>query len=287
MPATDEPDHEALRAENRERWDRSAPGWAATHARLTATTMPVSRWLVDAIQPQPGQRVLELAAGVGETGFLAAELIQPGGTLICSDGSEAMLAQARARAAELGLRNVEFALIDLEWIDLPTASVDAVLCRWGYMFALDRDAAARETRRVLRPGGRVALATWTEVARNPWARVPREALYDAGLIDSLELRPPDPFALSTPERIADLLEGAGFADVVTEEIELAFRFADVDDLIADTCARSRPFADVVEPLNARQRDDLWERIGRIAAPYAAPDGGYVLPGIALVAVAEA
>lgn len=287
QPPAAGPDPDELRAAVRERWERSAEGWRAQHDRFQAITMPVSRWLVDAIRPQPGQRVLELAAGIGETGFLAAELIEPGGTLISSDGAEAMVAKARERAQELGLRNVEHAPMELEWIDLPAAAVDAVLCRWGYMFAVDRAAALRETRRVLRPGGRVALATWTAPERNPWSAVPRRALYDAGLIDELELPSPNPFELGDPAVLRELLEDAGFADVEVEELAITFRFDDADDWLAFTRAMSRPVADVVDPLNPRQLDDLRARLRAAAAPFAGPDGRLRVPGVPLVAAAEA
>src|SRR4029077_3266224 len=108
----------------------------------------------------PGQRVLELAAGPGDTGFLAAELVRPGGMLISSDASQAMIGVARGRARDLGVSNVEFKRMELEWIDLDTASVDAALCRFGLMLAADPGAALQEIRRVLRPGGAVALAVW-------------------------------------------------------------------------------------------------------------------------------
>ncbi len=147
----DEPDPDELRAEIRAMWERSADGWAQSSGRFTAATLAVSHWLVNAIHPQPGQHLLELAAGIGETGFLAAELIEPGGVLVSSDGAEAMVEAARARAEELGLSNVEFRPIDLEWIDGRTAEFDGVLCRWGYMFAVDREAALRETRRCCGP----------------------------------------------------------------------------------------------------------------------------------------
>ena len=92
----------------------------------------------------PGQRVLELAAGPGDTGFMAARLIEPGGTLICSDAVAGMLDVARERAEEQGIDNVEFKQLQLEWIDLPTASVDVVLCRWGVMLTRrSRHGAAR------------------------------------------------------------------------------------------------------------------------------------------------
>src|SRR5580704_14753451 len=100
-------------------WESAAQGWGNRADRVRAWGMPVSVAMIDALALQPGQRVLELAAGPGDTGFMAAELVAPGGTLICSDGAEAMLEVARQRAAAQGISNVEFRLLDLEWIDLP------------------------------------------------------------------------------------------------------------------------------------------------------------------------
>jgi ubiquinone/menaquinone biosynthesis C-methylase UbiE len=288
--ATDpEPDPDELRAAVRERWERAADGWRARNERFQAAAMPVSQWLVQAIEPQPGQRVLELAAGVGETGFLAAELIAPGGgTLISSDGAEAMLDHARERAQQRGVANVEFKLLELEWIDLPTADVDAAICRWGYMFALDREASMRETRRVLRPGGRLALAAWSGPERNPFASLARRALVDAGLVDAFDLGVgPGMFDLADPDALRTLLEDTGFADIAIDELELAIPYDDVADYVAATCDLSPAFADVVKPLNERQRADLNARIAAATAPFAAPDGTLALPGAPLVAVASA
>ncbi|MDO8185764.1 methyltransferase domain-containing protein [Conexibacter sp. JD483] len=281
------PDPDELRASIRALWERSADGWAQSNGRFTAATLAVSHWLVNAIRPQPGQHLLELAAGIGETGFLAAELIEPGGVLVSSDGAEAMVEAARARAEELGLSNVEFRPVDLEWIDARTAEFDGVLCRWGYMFAVDREAALRETRRVLRPGGRVALATWTAPERNPWAMLIREALYDAGLTDALLPPSPSPFDLATPAILGTLLEDAGFAEIETAEVELTFPYAGVIDYFSEAVAILRPLTDLVSGLNEAQLKDLRARLEQKAAPYEHADGSLSLPGVALVAVAEA
>ena len=203
-------------------WDGAAGGWAKAQAWMRALTAGVSHWLVDALELQPGQRVLELAAGAGETGFLAAELIAPGGTLICSDQSQAMIDVARDRAAELGLQNVEFRLINAESIDLPVASVDAVICRWGYMLMVDPQAALSETRRVLGTGGRVAMACWAELAANPWFALPREVLVAHGLLDPPDPGAPGPFALSDPDHLRELLEQAGFTEIEIDAIDLDF-----------------------------------------------------------------
>ena len=143
--------------------------------------------MIDAVDPQPGQRMLELAAGLGETGFLAAEMVAPVGGVITSDQADAMLDGARKRAGELNLTNVEFQVLNAEWIDLPVASVDIVFCRWGYMLMADPAAALAEARRVLRPEGHVALAVWDAIEHNPWALLPATELLERGL-----MQPPEP-----------------------------------------------------------------------------------------------
>jgi ubiquinone/menaquinone biosynthesis C-methylase UbiE len=146
------------------RWDTMAAGWKATRANFQGAMEPVSQWLVEAIHPQPGHTVLELAAGLGDTGLLAAQLVAPGGSVLITDGSDNMVAAAREHAEEVGATNVELRSMQAEWIDLPTASVDGVICRFGYMLLLDPEAALRETRRVLKPGGRVALQDFMATA---------------------------------------------------------------------------------------------------------------------------
>jgi SAM-dependent methyltransferase len=186
-------DAEAYRQESLEGWEAAAPGWVRRGETMRRYAAPVSHEMLDALSLQPGERVLELAGGVGETGMLAAELVAPGGRVIISDQAEAMLEGARARALELGLGNVEFRVLNAEWIDLPLASVDAVLCRWGYMLMADPAAALGETRRVLASGGRLAFAVWDSVQSNPWALLPAQELIERGLApaprESSEPRP--------------------------------------------------------------------------------------------------
>jgi SAM-dependent methyltransferase len=277
----------AYRSASLERWARAAGGWGAHREHMQAIWRPVSAWLVDAIEPQPGHRVLELAAGAGDTGFLAAELILPGGTLLSTDATEEMVDLARARARELGISNVEFRTMDAEWIDLPAAQLDGVLARWGYMLLADPETALRETRRVLRPGGRVALSAWADPADNPWSAVPRDELAAMGAIDPPDLDAPGQFTFRDPDRIRALLEQTGFTDIVVEQLDLVFRYADLDewwDIQLDT---SSTLADQVRALSPAQRDDLRDAIDARLAPYVAGDGTVALPGRTHVAAADA
>ena len=280
-------DPNEIRHETRERWERQAAGWAAQRARLQQGAAVVSHWLVEAIDPQPGQRVLELAAGPGDTGLLAAELLRPGGTLICTDVAEPMLEVARGRARELGVDNVEFRVMDAEWIDLPAASLDAVLCRWGYMLLVDPGAALRETRRVLRPGGRLALAAWTGPQDNPWSAVPHEELVRMGAEQAPAPDAPGQFAWREEATIRAALEEAGFVDAVVEQLDFEFRFEDVNAWWAAQLALSARLHDAVAALTPAERDDLREAIDARLAPHVAPDGSVALPARTHVAAAEA
>jgi SAM-dependent methyltransferase len=233
-----------------------------------------------------GDTILELAAGVGDTGFEAAAILGESGRLITSDFSPAMLDAARRRGAELGVDNFDYRVIDAERIELADDSVDGVLCRFGYMLMPDPAAAFAETRRVLRPGGRVALAVWGAMERNPWIAIIGISLGQRGHIPPPEPPPaPGPFSMANPGRLERLLRDAGFSEVRTEELEGRFVFADADDylgLIADT---AHPIALVLQGLNedarAAVRADIEDSLRRFAA-----DGSYELPCVALCAVAS-
>jgi SAM-dependent methyltransferase len=209
------------------------------------------------------------------------------GGVIVSDQADAMLDGARARAAELGLSNIEFQVIGAEWIDLPLASVDAVLCRWGYMLLADPPAALAETRRVLRPGGRVALAVWDSVERNPWAQLPTRELTERGLSQPSVPGTPGPFALGDPERVRALLAGAGFVEIDVQPLDVCQRHDSFDHFWETTLDISRIFHNAVlsrpEPEIAEIRAALAARL----EPFLASDGTLEIPGRTLVASASA
>jgi SAM-dependent methyltransferase len=282
-------DPNAHRLASLENWEEAASGWVRRQALLRELAAPVSDWMIDAIAPQPGQRVLELAAGLGETALLAAELVAPVGGVIVSDQAESMLAGARARAIELGLANVEFQVLNAEWIDLPLASVDAVLCRWGYMLMADPAAALGETRRVLRPGGRLALAVWDAIEQNPWALLPAQELIERGLAEppSHEAAPPGPFALAGDGRIRVLLEGAGFAEIEVQALELDRRHASFEELWDVTLDLSRSFHDAVLGRPQPEIEEIKASLAERFAPYTGSSGELAIPARTLVAAASA
>jgi SAM-dependent methyltransferase len=281
-----ESDPETQRVDSLEFWERAAEGWGRRAERIRDWGMPVSAALIDALALQPGQSVLELAAGPGDTGFLAAELVQPGGTVLSSDGAEAMVELAQSRARTAGIDNVEFRRLELEWIDLPTASVDAVLCRWGLMLVTDRQAAAREIRRVVRPGGSVALAVWDVPDLNPWATIPGRAMVELGHAERPDPDAPGMFRLAPAPRLRELLESAGFVEVEIGPVGVERAYDTVDDYIAETLDLSGMMREALQGLGEAERESVSEKIRALAAPFTAADGSLRLSGSSLVASAD-
>src|SRR5215203_6816079 len=141
--------HKTARRQSRAAWGAVAPGWFAQREGLWKASRPVSEWMIRRLDPQPGDTVLELAAGLADTGLVAARLVGETGHVIITDFAPEMVAAAGQRAEELGVKNTDFRVLDAERMDLDTDSVDGVLCRWGYMLMIDPATAFTETRRVL------------------------------------------------------------------------------------------------------------------------------------------
>lgn len=237
----------------------------------------MTTWLIDALDPRPGDTVLELAAGIGDVGFRAAERIAPGGTLITSDFVPEMLSAAQERARQLGVVNVRFRQIDAETIDQPAASVDGVLCRWGFMLMGDPEAALRQTRRILKAGGRLALAAWEGPQANPWSSLPMRALRDRGLAEASEPGAPGQFAWADRNVVEDVLYAAGFVDFRVESVPFAMRYDDVEHWWESQHDLSRGFADGVRAASPDDRDALRAELARAAAGFRAADGGLEIP----------
>ncbi len=245
---------------------------------MSAFGAPVADALVAAVDPGPGDTVLDLASGTGDvTQALGAR----GARVISTDLSRVMVEAARRR----GVPGAEHRVMDMQAIDLPDASVDAVVSRFGYMLVPEPDRAMRETRRVLRSGRPLAFATWAPAKRNPWATA-----YGPVLIERGHLEPPKPgeanqFALSEPGEIEELVRAAGFEEISVTEVPVQFPatdWAEYRRVVSSLAAKLRA---ALEQLDDDERAEVDEAAQARLEPYRT-ESGYVLPGVALVTSAR-
>lgn len=273
-------EREEAEAERDDFWLRIAAMWLAHREQMWAPTRVVSEWLVDRLDPQAGQTILDLAAGTGETGFLVAERLGERGRLISSDSSPHMVEAARSVAGELGVRNVDFRVLDATRLDLEDASVDGVVCRWGYMLMDDPLEALRETRRVLRRRGRLVFSTWAAAEHNPWMTLSGRVMVERGLLEPRDPGGPSIFYLGDRSRIRGFVKNAGFSRPEIEDVALRYRFADRDDFWRFVSELQGPIALAIQELGdderAAVRGAVEERIGPFET-----DAGIGLPGLAL------
>ena len=268
-----------------ETWEAMAPGWERWREPIEATSVPVREWMIRELAASAGDTILELAAGFGDTGHAAAEVVGESGRVISTDFSPTMVDIARRRGAELGLTNLEYRVMDAEHIEFEDDSVDGVLCRCGYMLMPDPAAALAETRRVLRPGGRLTLAVWREADRNPWISIVGRMLLERGHVPPPESGAPGMFTMARDERIRELLEGAGFSVLRLEEIPVLFVYPSLDEYIERAKDTGGLFARVWREVPDGEREAMESQLGDAFAPYAT-NGSYELPGVALGASAR-
>ena len=278
-------DAEDYRRVSHELWEAMAPGWERWRAQLADALTPVREWLIRGLAPRSGETVLELGAGTGETGFAAAALVGDDGGLISTDFSPEMVEVARRHGIELGLSNIDYRVIDAERIELDTGSVDGVLCQSTYMLVSDPAAALAEARRVLRPGGRLALSVWGAPERNPWVSIGATILVERGHIPPPEPGAPGVFSLASEDRTEALLHRAGFGSVRTAHVPVRFVFRDLAAYERWVLDVTGPLAAAVRGLPDDEREVLRGRLTEAFAPFSA-DEGYALPGVALCAVAS-
>ena len=258
-----------IKTQQRGHWDTVAAGWGAWLEWTERSFEPLTSWLAGAVGWNPGACVLDVACGAGYPALAAARAVGPRGRVVAVDLSPEMVAIAsgEARRAELG--HVAFEVMDAESLTCEPAAFEGVTNAYGLMFCPEPARALAESRRMLVPGGRIAVVVWDEPAKNPFftaIRGPAERF--------LALQPPapdgpGPFRLASPAVLRTLLEEAGFTAVRVETLPLLFEFSSVSEyvqLLTDFAWKSK-----VAALSAEERARFHDAVAEAARPFW--DGG--------------
>jgi ubiquinone/menaquinone biosynthesis C-methylase UbiE len=249
-------DLDEYRKASLENWDRIASNWESERDFIMSSTGVVSERLVERLDPQPGDSVLDVACGTGDTGFMAARRIGDEGRLVSTDFAPAMVEAARRNGETQGIGNAEYSVLDAEKMDLGDDSFDRVVSRWGYMLMADPAAALRETRRVLRDDGRLSFAVWAAPERNMWAAVPGMVLVQRGHAPPPEPGTPGIFAMGDENRIRELVSGAGFDEPEIEQVEIDWEYESPDEHWEYTLKLAGPLADLIGQLDESEREEV-------------------------------
>ena len=233
-----------------------------------------------------GQKVLDVATGIGEPAMTAARKVGPSGRVVAIDQAPQMLEVARERMQAAGIETVEFMEGDAEAVTLPPDSFDAVICRWGLLFFHNPVGTLMRLRNSLVSGGWLAVAVWG----NP-SQVPIIALPFSVFSRELSQPPsppngPNPFALAEPTRLEQVLRDAGFTSVRCEPLTVTFEFASVDELLGHLGDVSAPIRMIMATLSPLDQAEFWKKLGLAAARFADADGVIRLPNACLVATGQ-
>lgn len=270
-----------LRESLRAMWAAAASAWGEHAAYVDAREAGVTRAMLAAASLRRGEHVLELAAGPGGVGIAAAELVGPDGAVVLSDIAAEMIAIAARRAQDCGLTNVTTRELDLERIDYPDGSFDAVLCREGLMLVPDPPAAVQEVRRVLRPAGRAVFAVWGARERNPWLGILLDAVTSQLGTPFPPPGLPGPFSLQAHGALEELLTAAGYRDVAISEVPAPMHVASLEEWWSVVPSLAGPLAQLLASLPGQVVAAIRTEAVVNLAGFATPDG-FELPGVSIV-----
>jgi SAM-dependent methyltransferase len=276
-----------FRAKQRSDWNAAAKGWHDWQELIVGATASVSRRLVELAEIEPGDRVLDVAAGSGEPALTAAKAAGPDGEVVATDISPQMLSYGRERAAAAGIENIQFVESDASSLDFEPKSFDAALSRWGIIFEPSGEAAAARVRTFLKPGARMAIASW-----GPPDRVPLLGIAMQTVMTRLDVPPPPPgtpgpLSRPTREAIAGLLEGGGFSDVEVEELEVDITWDSAEEYARFTREIAPPISALLAGHPPEVQDETWAAVADAARQHASADGTVRLTNLCLLAAGRA
>ncbi len=270
--AAEDPEKSRLKEEQKRSWNSSVDGWSKWWDTIEKGSRKVTERLLELAGVKEGQKVLDMATGLGEPAISAARIVGPKGGVIALDISPRMIEAAEARAKRLGITNVEFMEMDCEDPDLEDGAFDVVLCRWGLMFFPDPERALERIKALLAPDGRFAASVWAEPEKVPMislamGTVRRELGMEGGPSSG-----PSPFSLADVSHLEGLLSAAGFRRVCIERVDVELELPSSEQYIRYIKDVAAPVAALMDGQTEERRSHIWRRIKEAVERYAREDG---------------
>lgn len=281
--AEQQPIFDAAKYKNaqREQWNKDGAAWRRWTPTLDLWYGEVTRQMLAAARVQTGQRILDVAAGAGEPAVSAAERVGPSGYVLATDISEGIVELARQVARERGLNQIETRAMDGEKLDLPDASFDAVLCRFGLMYMPHPVTALREWRRALRPGGWVAVAVFSLPERNDWGALPASIIRQRAQLAPPVPGQPGPFSLGGVGVLEEVFRQAGFTKPQVHTLPVPHRAASAAEYVRVAREAFGGFNAMMANLSLQDRESVWNEVENAMRSFELPDG-FEVPGECLV-----
>jgi SAM-dependent methyltransferase len=243
--------------------------WAEVREPLERQLAPLGRRALAALAPRPGEHVLDIGCGGGETVLDLAQAVAPHGTVVGIDLSAAVLAFAR-RTAE-GCKHVRFIQADAEMYPFEPASFDTAFSRFGVMFFADSVAAFTNIRRSLRPNGRLAFVCWRALEENQLDMLPLKAASPyLPPLPADDRDAPGPFAFADANRVRRILEDAGFGAIEISAHDEQVGSGDLDAMLA-VCTRVGGLGKILRE-NPKLRAATLPAVRSALAAHDGPDG---------------
>lgn len=268
-------DHNQFKESQRQSWNSVSEGWQKWWRTFENSAQNISNKLVEFAHVKPGDRVLDIATGIGEPAITGSKRVGVNGHVTATDISPLMLSIARQRSVSLGLENiVEFKEGDAETIELPVSSFDAVLCRWGLMYFPNPTGALSNIHRKLVPDGYLAAAVWGTPDKVPFLGLPINIVRQETHAQPPTPGTPGPFSLADENQLRNSLAQTGFKDVYIERLNAAFEFDSAEDYTRFQQAIAAPVIALLANETRSRRDEIWNKVTEAAKKYS-DDSGHV------------
>ena len=253
--------------------------WVAMRQEVDRIVAPFGEAALKAAAPQPGERVIDIGCGCGDTAIEIARLVGPAGSVLGIDVSQPMLEVARSRGVSAACSQLSFREGDASETRLPS-NIDLLFSRFGIMFFSQPSNAFRHLRKSLRKGGRCVFVCWRTPRDNAWAMTPLSAARKA-----LDITPPPsdpeapgPFAFADEERLRTILSGSGFGDIDVQRFDATIFLGGTPRSAAEGVVQMGPVSRLVREVGVEHLPIIIDAIERVLAPLAAPNGHVSLNG---------